>query len=86
MWFSSITIYDQPHLENLKETYREDIFKKLEDITADAKYGSVENDDYLEKQGLTAYVKYNTFDKEQDKNYQKKHKAFSKENINYNQE
>jgi hypothetical protein len=31
-------------------------------------------------------VKYNTFDKEQDKNYQKKHKAFSKENFHYNQE
>jgi hypothetical protein len=26
-------------------------------------------------------VKYNTFDKEQDKNYQKKQKPFSKENL-----
>jgi hypothetical protein len=31
-------------------------------------------------------VKYNTFDKEQDKNYQKEHKPFSKENLHYNQE
>lgn len=31
-------------------------------------------------------MKYNTFDKEQDKNYQKKHKTFSKENLYYNTE
>lgn len=76
----------QPHLENLKETYGEKVFQELQDITADAGYGSEENYDYLEKQGLIAYVKYNTFDKEQDKNYQKKHKPFSKENLHYNQE
>src|SRR5690606_6890834 len=57
----------KPHLENFKETYGEAVFKELEDITADAGYGSEENYDYLEKEELTAYVKYNTFDKEQDK-------------------
>ena len=76
----------KPHLENLKETYGAEIFKKIENITADAGYGSEENYDYLEKEELTAYVKYNTFEKEQDKNYQKKHKTFSKENLYYNQE
>lgn len=76
----------KPHLENLKETYGERVFQEMEDITADAGYGSEENYDYLEEQGLTAYVKYNTFDKEQDKNHQKKHKPFSKENLYYNQE
>lgn len=76
----------KPHVENIKDTYGEDVFKELEEITADAGYGSEENYDYLEQQGLTAYVKYNTFDKEQDKNYQKKHKPFSKENLYYNQE
>ena len=76
----------KPHLENFKETYGEEVFKELEEITADAGYGSEENYDYLEKEELTAYVKYNTFDKEQDKNYQKKHKPFSKENLHYNQE
>ncbi|MFV0232885.1 IS1182 family transposase, partial [Empedobacter falsenii] len=54
----------KPHLENLKETYGEEIFKKIENITADAGYGSEENYDYLEKEELTAYVKYNTFEKE----------------------
>ena len=37
----------------------------------------------LKKEELTAYVKYNTFDKEQDK-IKKKHKTFSKENLYYN--
>lgn len=73
-----------PHLENLKETYGKEVLEALEDITADAGYGSEENYDYLEQEGLTPYVKYNTFDKEQDLNYQKKHKAFSKENLYYN--
>ena len=76
----------KPHLENLKETFGEQVLKGLEEITADAGYGSEENYDYMEQQGLTAYVKYNTFDKEQDKNYQKKHKSFSKENLHYNLE
>jgi len=30
----------KPHLENLKETYGEEIFKKLEIITVDTVYGS----------------------------------------------
>ena len=76
----------KPHLENFKQTFGEEVFQELEEITADAGYGSEENYDFLEKSALTAYVKYNTFDKEQDKNYQKKHKPFSKENLHYNQE
>ncbi len=76
----------KPHLEDLKETFGEEVFQALEDITADAGYGSEENYDYLEQQGLIPYVKYNTFDKEQDKNHQKKYKPFSKENLHYNQE
>jgi transposase len=76
----------KPHLEDLKETFGEKIFNELEEITADAGYGSEENYDYLQQAQLTAYVKYNTFDKEQDKRYQQKHKPFSKENLYYNQE
>ena len=49
-------------LENLKETFGAEVFKGLEEITADAGYGSEENYDYLEQSELTAYVKYNTFD------------------------
>jgi len=76
----------KPHLDNFEQTFGEEVLKKMEEITADAGYGSEENYDYLELKDLTAYVKYNTFDKEQDKNYQKKHKPFSKENLYYNQE
>lgn len=53
--------------------------------TNDAGYGSEENYDYLEQKKLKAFVKYNTFEKEQGQNYQKKHKAISKENLPYNQ-
>jgi transposase len=76
----------KPHLEDFEQSYGKKIFKKLEEITADAGYGSEENYDYLEKKKLKAFVKYNTFEKEQDSNYQKKYKAFSKENLYYNQE
>ena len=76
----------KPHLENFEQSFGEEVLKKMEEITADAGYGSEENYDYLELKELTAYVKYNTFDKEQDKNYQKKHKPFSKENLYYNRE
>src|SRR5690606_11576147 len=76
----------KPHLENLEQTFGKEALQELKEITADAGYGSEENYDYLEQKGLTAYVKYNTFEKEQDKNYQKKKKPFSKENLHYNKE
>jgi transposase len=76
----------KPHLENFEQLYGKKALKGLEEITADAGYGSQENYDYLEQHQLTAFVKYNTFDKEQDKGYQQKHKAFSKENLHYDQE
>lgn len=76
----------KPHLENLEQTFGKKIFKKLKEITTDAGYGSEENYDYLEKKKLKAFVKYNTFEKEQDQNYQKKYKAFSKENLYYNEQ
>lgn len=76
----------KPHLENLEQTFGKKIFKRLKEITTDAGYGSEENYDYLEKKKLKAFVKYNTFEKEQDQNYQKKHKAFSKENLYYNEQ
>jgi transposase len=74
----------KPHLEDFEKTYGEEIFQKLEDITADAGYGSQENYDYLEQKHVTAYVKYNSFEKEQDQHYQQKHKTYSKENLYYN--
>jgi hypothetical protein len=36
----------------------------------------------LEEKGITAYVKYNTFEKEQDKNYQKNTKHLARKICN----
>lgn len=74
------------HLANFKETFGEKIFSQIESITADAAYGSEENYQILEDYQIDAYLKYNTFDKEQDQNYQQKHKTFSKEHLHYNKE
>lgn len=74
------------HLEKFKETFGREVFENIKSITTDAGYGSEENYEYLEQNGIDAYVKYNTFDKEQDVNYQKKHKTFIKEHLYYNEE
>lgn len=72
------------HLENFEELYGEKRMQELEELTADAGYGSEQNYELLEKKNITPFVKYNTFDKEQDAHYQEKHKTFSKENLHYN--
>lgn len=56
--------------------------------TADAGYGSEENYAYLEKEGVTAYVKYNNFDNEQGtgkkgKNWGARH-PFTADRLFYN--
>lgn len=56
-----------PHLNSFKELH-----KTVPDIvTADAGYGSEENYVFLKQQNIKALIKYNSFDKEQDKNYLK---------------
>ena len=50
-----------PHLEGFYEAYG----SMPSAVTADAGYGSEENYEYLVKQGIEAYVKYNYFDKNQ---------------------
>ena len=74
------------HLKNFEKLYGEKRLAELEELTADAGYGSEQNYELLEQNNITPYVKYNTFDKEQDAHYQAKHKTFSKENLHYNQE
>ncbi len=70
--------------------YMENIYSsrkiEIESLTTDAGYGSEENYELLEHHETEAFVKYNTFDKEQDENYQKKYKTFSKEHLHDNQE
>jgi len=55
------------HLERAKE-----ILGNLPvNLIADAGYGSEENYEYLEKENITGYVKYNTFHKEASKKWKK---------------
>jgi transposase len=66
------------HLEKLKNWLGE----YPETLTADAGYGSEENYAFLQKNNITAYVKYNTFHYEQKKRY-KKNNPYRAENFTY---
>lgn len=52
-------------------------------VCADSGYGSEENYDYMYDQGITAFVKYNWFHKEQHRPF--KEDAFRVENLYYNE-
>src|SRR5665647_1997910 len=54
-------------------------------VTADAGYGSEENYKYLEQNNITAYVKHNQFDREQNETIQNK-KPFIADKLHYNKE
>lgn len=66
-------------IKSIKELYSE----VPENLIADAAYGSEENYEYLEGEGITAYVKYNMFDKEEKG---KGKKEFSADSLYYNKE
>jgi len=67
------------HIEDTIESYG----MVPESLTADAGYGSEENYDFLEEKGITAYVKYGYFDKEQrDRKYREN--PFITDNLHYN--
>jgi transposase len=69
----------QPHLESLKESPG-----KMPDVlVADAGYGSEENYEYLEKNDVEAFVKYQYFHKEQSKKW--KEDPFRVENMQYDE-
>jgi transposase len=76
----------KPHLESYQYQY-----DTLPDyLTADAGYGSEENYDLLEQKGVESYVKYNTFDKE-EQTYKSKTKKkakddFHRDNVYYNKD
>ena len=67
----------QSHLEQFKKLYN----KYPQVLTADAGYGSEENYNILEEKNIEAYVKYNHFDKEQNKRDVKS--PFHPENLHY---
>lgn len=67
-----------PHLEQYKKLYS--TLPRVQ--VADAGYGSEENYQYLDKQGVEAYIKPTDFDRKQKRNYQPN--PFATEQLEYN--
>jgi transposase len=68
-----------PHLEQLRTDYD----ALPEELTADAGYGSEQNYEHLEQCGITAYVKYGSFDRDQHEATRAK-QPFSQDKLYYN--
>lgn len=73
----------KPHLAHHQALYDE----CPQELTTDAGYGSEENYELLEEKGITGYVKYNTFDREQGNVRGRKSKSpFERDALYYNEE
>ncbi len=70
-----------PHMKTLKNGLKG---FTPENVTADAGYGSEENYEYLEKENINAYVKYNSFHLEQKDKFKKD--LYRVENLKYDKE
>jgi transposase len=68
------------HLEGFKQKYN----KQSKQVVADSGYGSLENYEMLERNGIKAFVKFNYFHKEQKRSF--KNNPFGIQNLFYNQE
>jgi transposase len=68
------------HLEGFKQKYN----KQSKQVIADAGYGSEENYELLEKEGIEAFVKFSYFHKEQKRAF--KNDPFGIQNLFYNPE
>lgn len=68
------------HLQGFESHYG----KQSEQLVADAGYGSEQNYELMEAQGITAFVKYNYFHMEQKRKH--KQDPFSVQNLYYNQQ
>jgi len=75
------TLTLKPHLES----YKQEMGFMPKELTADAGYGSEENYEFMEKNCMEAYVKYNYFDQEQQNGGQSKG-TFHADNLYYNKE
>ena len=74
---------DTTTLKNHLEQHKTSFGKAPKIVTADAGYRSEENYELLEENDSTAFVKYNMFDKQQNKNYNSKY-PFSQDKLFYN--
>jgi hypothetical protein len=79
------TTTDTTLLKEHLEKHERELGEMPENITTDAGYGSEENYEYLAEKQITAFVKYNYFEKEQTS---KKHREnpFLADNLYYNAE
>ncbi len=68
------------HISDMLDLYK----NKPDNIIADAGYGSEENYQFLNDRGINAYVKYNMFDKERKKSWNRK--PLSTETLYYNKQ
>lgn len=68
------------HLQDHIKSYRQ----KPSSVTADAGYGSEQNYEWLEKKGITAYVKHNQFDRKQNQTIREK-TPYASDKLVYNQ-
>ena len=73
----------KPHLENHEYLYQ----SLPKSLTADAGYGSQENYELMTNKGIKGYVKFNTFDKEQNAAGKKRKNAapFHRDKLHYNE-
>ncbi len=67
------------HIESYKNLYG--VFPK--DLVADAGYGSQENYELLERNGIAGYVKYNSFDRQRKEGFIEQQKEYDAENDCY---
>jgi hypothetical protein len=77
------TTNDTNTLQNHMESLKENLGKMPETIVADAGYGSEENYEYLEKNNVEAFVKYQYFHKEQSNKW--KTDPYRTENLPYDE-
>jgi transposase len=75
------TLTFSPHLASFQKLYG----SVPEMVTSDGGYGSEANYRYAEEHGITAYVKYNTFDQEHGTARRKRH-PFAQDQLHYNQQ
>ena len=67
------------------ELHEKDFSEKAQTVTTDAGYGSEENYHWLEDNNITAYVKHNQFDRQQNETIRDK-KPFASDKLYYNKE
>jgi len=70
-----------PHLEQHEQNFKQ----KPQVIVADAGYGSEENLQWAQDNNITGYIKYNQFDRKQNKTIENK-KPFTADKLYYNKE